>query len=296
MHRKARWSTASSREVYSRIMPHVRKKHMLHKFLVYSHHSLWKVLPSFQCSQFAILRFRHWGVAFSYCRAIYTIFFVYVGLHGRQNQATSAWLLDHSFRLISYQLFVGGFKGCHKSLQPESRNQDRHGTVWFKKRDWSGILALNPAMLNSTRRSRSKQQEIWVVKVWSDLKKIRMDLGWFVDGFNEFVRLSPSKLWNIFWKPRLQKWYFCRIALGMLAFGASLGSIQTSVLSAPKPFDLALDLCQVNLQKRRGNCCPGGVWWRGFALKDLIGVKLKDLKNISMDLGKYRPSFRDVKL
>ena len=40
MHRKARWSTASSREVYSRIMPHVRKKHMLHKFLVYSHHSL----------------------------------------------------------------------------------------------------------------------------------------------------------------------------------------------------------------------------------------------------------------
>lgn len=101
----------------------------------------------------------------------YIPFFLYMWcLHGRQNQATSAWF---SVTIVSgwflYQLFVGGFKGCHKSLQPESRNQDRHGTVWFKKRD--GILALNPAMLKSTRRSRSKQQEIWVVKVWSDLKK-----------------------------------------------------------------------------------------------------------------------------
>lgn len=163
MHRKARWSTASSREVYSRILPHVRKKHMLHKFLVYSHHSLWKVLPSFQCSQFAILRFRHWGVAFSYCRAIYTIFFVYVGLHGRQNQATSAWLLDHSFRLISYQLFVGGFKGCHKSLQPESRNQDRHGTVWFKKRDFRGSSPWIPqcSTLQGDRAASSKRFEWW---------------------------------------------------------------------------------------------------------------------------------------
>ena len=63
-------------------------------------------------------------------------------------------------------------------------------------------------------------------------------------------QIVPLQTLEHFLKATLQKWYFCRIALGMLAFGASLGSIQTSALSAPKPFDLALDVCQVNLQKK----------------------------------------------
>ena len=166
MHRKARWSTASSREVYSRIMPHVRKKHMLHKFLVYSHHSLWKVLPSFQCSQFAILRFRHWGVAFSYCRAIYIPFFLYMWcLHGRQNQATSAWF---SVTIVSgwclYQLFVGGFKGCHKSLA--ARIKESRST-------WNGLIqetvtfgdprleSREGSTLQGDRAASSKRFEWW---------------------------------------------------------------------------------------------------------------------------------------
>ena len=88
-------------------------------------------------------------------------------------------------------------------------------------------------------------------------------------------QIVPLQTLEHFLKATLQKWYFCRIALGMLAFGASLGSIQTSALSAPKPFDLALDLCQVNLQKKawellswrsmRRICTEGSHWrekWR----------------------------------